>query len=301
MDNASVYDSALLGYFTEAVAPAISFAPYANLFWCTTIPELAGRELYLHDGLAALAALHMADLPSASGPSTYLKMAQQRFVSASAGFRTAVSSINAENVVSTFTFSIIVAILQIKGGVLAKELQSFDPLGGFLALRGASQITKASGPLLLESCIESLRRSTGPITFSTEDNANTLIPWLDTLALTADGYANQEALAYLRLWLNNLDTWPKAWFQLAWWPAKVSQEYIDRLQNKEPVSLIIFLYWCAGINSRYKNWFMAGYTRESLQFVQKHLGPDWNNLVEYPTSAIWNPTEATCSNGQPAV
>ncbi|KAJ3547286.1 hypothetical protein NM208_g1592 [Fusarium decemcellulare] len=277
-------DLGLVKYFAEVTSLCVSISTRSKWFWTTELPQQAESTPFLLEGLSAVSALHLAEkLPD--NDST-LALTRKHYSSATSQFRVMISQINAENCISIFALSLIVIIMQLKLSSqhprLSKLLdKDYSPIDSLESMRGAFRLIKAVGPFLNQSSVSSLfswRHS--EVDPQVEKTKNILLARLDTVENLTENHHCRSALTSLRLWLGGLQNWSKTWFELAWWPAVVSSEYLEHLRAGDIVSLLLYGYWCCGIHSRYKEWFVEGYVMQALVFVKAQVGSSWDLIHE---------------------
>lgn len=194
--------------------------------------------------------------------------------------------INTENCVAIFAFVLIVSMIQFKcscaPGRLGLLSNCFDPMDTISALRGASFLSRSLVPLVdkqssfstlfVQKTATSSERTKLAVKIITDE-----LNELKNMRLDAE---TQAAANNLRFWIETLGAQPKGWLQLCWWPASVSLGYLSKLQQRDSVALLLYIYWCLGVHSQYLVWFLNEYAQQATRFVFPRLGPKYVETLD---------------------
>lgn len=70
------------------------------------------------------------------------------------------------------------------------------------------------------------------------------------------------------------------------WPILVSPDYVELLQQREPIALIILAHYAVLLHRGKDLWLMGDGGRFLLEAICGRLGPDWKDLLKYPSEAV---------------
>lgn len=90
----------------------------------------------------------------------------------------------------------------------------------------------------------------------------------------------------LRTWARNIDAWPRSWLDVMFWPWCLPTEFLNLLEAKDPISLVILIYWFALIDRVSSRWFFDGWARRGIAVSVQALGPEWDALVSWPKAQV---------------
>jgi hypothetical protein len=245
---------------------------------------MAENMPFLLHGVSALSTLHIAE--NQSDYSSALSLSRKHFIIASCQFRLMVDRINKENCVAIFAFVLIVSMIQFKCSCAPSRLgllsNYFDPMDVISALRGAAHLSETLVPLVdKQSPFSTLFvEKTGTSSERTKLAVKVITDQLNELSFMPLDADNQAAAAHLRYWIGGLGVRSKGWLQLYWWPASVSLGYLSKLKQSDPVALLLYMYWCLGLQSQYLEWFLNEYAQQATRFVYSRLDSHYANMLD---------------------
>jgi hypothetical protein len=70
------------------------------------------------------------------------------------------------------------------------------------------------------------------------------------------------------------------------WPIKVSNEYIDLVNQRQPIALLILTYWAILLHRERKFWIFSTSGQLLLESVAECVGPYWDNWLATPRESI---------------
>ena len=77
-----------------------------------------------------------------------------------------------------------------------------------------------------------------------------------------------------------------AWDAVHIWPALVSTEYLNLLEDRRPGALILLAHYCLLLEQSQSLWYMDGCAGRLLSFVCLHLDQKWHHWIEQPLQYI---------------
>ncbi|KAI8964493.1 hypothetical protein F5Y11DRAFT_355571 [Daldinia sp. FL1419] len=251
--------------------------------------RLASAFEYVHRTFTALYELH--EWSRSKSVSSLYTSAYQHHIEASMLFRHSRPTVNEINWMAVLMFGIGVIIFQ-----FATFLRTPDVVDNYLellyVLRGSFQLAVELGPYLRMSSLMQLIR-TPPRSSKAYPNEPMLdiLACLDSLGCPSDTtaetkHACEQAIAALKEWIIDVNGYPGNWRQFMDWPATVPEQYLSALSQKHPTSLVIFVYWCAIMNSCPKRWYMANWANRAALAAMRHLGPEWDHVLEVPRTLL---------------
>lgn len=63
-------------------------------------------------------------------------------------------------------------------------------------------------------------------------------------------------------------------------------EFSELLNERHPVSLLIYIHWCAIMHRAPNRWFLNGWARRAATAAALHLGPQWDEFLEWPRTVL---------------
>jgi hypothetical protein len=258
--------------------------------------DQADTSEYLQHTMAAISALHDEStdllLPPGNGSNKSDLAAYQHHIAASSKFRQSVGAISDRNWFSVLVFAISVLIFHFDIHRRAKRGLSDDEfLEPIFALRGAALLGMELGPWLMKSkLLAAIRRRIAAENTPWDDLAEQAITNLELINEASSSLQSraicQDALNKLQFWLRLTSCRPRTWLHFVWWPGAIDQQYLDLLARKDPMALVILIHWCAVMKSSPKKWFMEGWAENVSRPVIPQIGPEWNDIMEWPLSRI---------------
>ncbi|XXG96204.1 hypothetical protein Hte_002485 [Hypoxylon texense] len=249
----------------------------------------ASNFQFVRETINALLMLHQW-CQSPSHSSLYAA-AHQHHIEASALFRTSHIEVNEANWIGILMFGIGVIIFQF-ATVLKASDEADDYLEMLRIMRSSFYLSAEIGPFVASSPImfltgQYLRR----LELHLDESTWNSVCRLDSLDYPDDTTeetraACLRAIAALKEWVVNVDGNPGNWRQFIEWPATVPDEYLSALSSRHPVALVVFVYWCSIMHRSPKRWFMVGWANRAADAAMRHLGEEWDPVLEFPRAAL---------------
>ncbi|KAH8705991.1 hypothetical protein BGW36DRAFT_422516 [Talaromyces proteolyticus] len=290
--NESVLDTELLCHFISSCASSLALVPNAQFIWESEIPLHRIDSPFLSQAIMALSALHISYLQP---PDTlrYDVAARKHFHKATSQFRSVVREITNENCISIFGFSLIVVMFQLRistdaiAGPLVEDHQCIAGLDVIHALRTAWGLTPSLGPRLMKTRLRGLFSEgrdldeQGILDLNHQEALSRLeMLNFSTVKSESSQIACVRALSALRYWCAFMGRRVSIWFHVVWWPAAITEDFLQLLRNKEPIALAIYSLWLADMRAMPTKWFTAGWAEGTLALVVDSLELEWRERVE---------------------
>ncbi|OTB10807.1 hypothetical protein K445DRAFT_322700 [Daldinia sp. EC12] len=277
--------------FLLSLLPDVERRVFAHEF-----SRLASDFEYVQRTFTALYELHEWSL-STSCTNLYAS-AYRHHIEASVMFRHTQPGINGSNWMAALMFGIGVIVFQ-----FANSLKTPDMIDTCLellyALRGSSKLAMELAPYLRTSSIMLLTQPhSHPSNFHMDKATLNMLACLDSLSYSEDTTdetkrACLQSVKALREWTNEVKGYPRNWRQFIDWPAAVSEQYLTALSQRHSTSLVIFVYWCAIMNRCPKRWYMIGWASRAATVAMRHLGEEWDEVLEIPRALLASEPENT--------
>ncbi|KAJ8120275.1 hypothetical protein ONZ43_g2974 [Nemania bipapillata] len=96
-----------------------------------------------------------------------------------------------------------------------------------------------------------------------------------------------QAIDSLQRWVVLVSGKPRTWAHYVWWPADVPTKFIDLVNEKNPVALLVFVYWCAVLDRADRKWFWNGWASKAGGVAMAEMGPGWwDQGLEWPLQEL---------------
>ncbi|KAI1167991.1 hypothetical protein F5B18DRAFT_647217 [Nemania serpens] len=223
---------------------------------------------------------------SSSSSSDMLTLAYSNEILGSRAFRQAVPAVDANNWVAVMVFTIAVLVFRLES---CRQSTTFSGVvtDTLLALRSAGIMGNEIKPFFLgsgdfgEYLMSRARRSAPKVL----DPAIVLaLAHLKTIneerkVTNSREAAEQEtcarAIDSLQRWVILVSGKPRTWLHYVWWPADVPAEFIDLVNEKNPVALLVFVYWCAVLGRANQRWFLKGWVSKAGGVAMAEMSRGW--------------------------
>ncbi|KAI1734651.1 hypothetical protein F4680DRAFT_462223 [Xylaria scruposa] len=249
---------------------------------------------YLLPTISSLCAIHRAVQRQPESSDTYVK-AVQHHITASARFRHAERGIHERNWLPILMFGVGHIMFNFATAQFMPD-RDFDLLGIFHVLRGTAEIGDQIGVFLekskLRSILEDRRREIDKV--SAPDDITQAI---DRLSQAEHPESTSEttrthcdhAVATLKWWARFVHGTPANWKHFILWPASVTDGFVTALREKQPVALLIYVYWCVVMHGAPTRWYANGWHQRVTLAAISYIGPEYHTLLEWPSLILNSP------------
>jgi hypothetical protein len=70
------------------------------------------------------------------------------------------------------------------------------------------------------------------------------------------------------------------------WPARVSQDYLNLLKERDPAALVVLAHYCLLLEPLESNWYMSGFRKKLLTRIYNQLDEEWRQWLQWPLEEI---------------
>ncbi|KAI0538255.1 hypothetical protein GGR58DRAFT_468843 [Xylaria digitata] len=249
---------------------------------------------YLLPTISSLCAIHQTMQQESQSPDTHAKAIQHN-ITASARFRHVEHGIHEGNWLPMLMFGVGYIMFNFAAAQSAPDY-SFEYLNIFHVLRGAARLGDEVGVFLEKSELSGvLERRRPEITQPSEpDNSLQAMNELSQAehpegTLEATRTHCQHALESLKWWTRFVRGVPRNWKQFILWPASVTDGFVMALVEKQPVALLIYIYWCVVMHRAPRRWYTDGWHQRIAVAAMSELGPEYSALLKWPCLALSPP------------
>lgn len=258
-------------------------------------------EPYLMDQMLALSALHMSTLASDSAEKArYIRDASTLQTRALGLFNSTKPQVTQENALALLTFSSFVGLHCLFEAATSREDFS-DFLGkvvkhlklhqgvGTIAHQGW-QFLRQTGLNQIINTIETGDKAQlrGTDRMHECDHVESLLKKSrDTIGVGAYEACHQ-ALSFLRWIFDARGDMPEPYpthLTMAW-PVRIAPGFIELLEQRQPVSLIILAHWAILLHADREFWVFGDAGRYMIESLCNYLGPYWEDWLSVPRRAL---------------
>ncbi|OTA52719.1 hypothetical protein K449DRAFT_440498 [Hypoxylon sp. EC38] len=241
---------------------------------------------YVHRTITALYALH-----ESCQEKSHLNLQAAAYIEASISFRKSQIQVNEANWMAILMFGIGVIVFQF-AEALNTSNEADDYLQVLYILRNSFNLGSEVAPYFLSS---PLMQFTGPqlsqLKLSLDGFTWNAICRLDSLDYPKDTpdtikCACLHSIVALKEWVIMVQGHPRNWRHFIDWPAAVSAQFLSALSGKYSVAHVVFIYWCSIMYRSPKRWYMIGWADRAANAAMKHLGGEWDHILEFPRSML---------------
>ncbi|KAI8632048.1 hypothetical protein F5Y19DRAFT_383734 [Xylariaceae sp. FL1651] len=273
---------------TDSTSPTLSNAVLS--IWKQHHDSHVRRLEYLLPSISSLCAVYRTLQGAPQSVETYAHAIQHN-ITASMAFRHTEQYINESNWLSILMFGVGHIMFNF-AAAQAAPIRDFDCLEIFRVLRGTARVGDQIGVFLEGSELSRLLESRRSVVkLSADDDALWAMDQID-FAEHPEGTPKlirrscDHALERLKWWFHVVDGCPQFWKQFIIWPASVTEGFVAALTEKQPVALLIYIYWCAIMHRAPKRWYAYGWHRRVAFAVMSELGSGYESLLVWPRTAL---------------
>ncbi|KAL2847525.1 hypothetical protein BJY01DRAFT_212478 [Aspergillus pseudoustus] len=268
-----------------------------RIVWQLYLVDEALKSPSLMHGILAVSALHFALSESAAEQPFWLELATAHKGQALHALREGIHQVTPENSRALMGLSALVVAYAfgsaLTAGVSDADKPGLDTLNNVFGLcRGVQQITNRAYSFLRISNFAPLF-TPGEPPIEVPDHVRRSLDLLDRLnteCLHAGGA--HDAATYTRVISALRDLAAHAFAQpnsmtlAGGWAIRVSPEYLQYLQAKAPLALVVHAHYCAFLYLARGNVFVQYWGRAVLEDILQLLDPSWRTHVEWPIREI---------------
>ncbi|KAI0974620.1 hypothetical protein F4678DRAFT_383096 [Xylaria arbuscula] len=250
-----------------------------------------GTLSYLLPTISSLFAIQKTMGHGSKSPGAHAT-ALQHNITASARFRNAESRVHDGNWLSILMFGVGHIMFNFATAQSAPDCD-FEYLSIFHVLRNTAKLGAQIGVFLdkseLSGILESKRRG-----FARLLEPNDCLQAINQLTLAQHPEGTSEmtrrhcryALERLAWWTRLVHGAPQIWKDFILWPASVPDEFVSALTGKQPVALLIYIYWCVVMHRAPKRWYADGWHSRIVVAAMAELGSEYDALLDWPSLSL---------------
>lgn len=262
------------------------------------------RLEYLLPSISSLCSIHQAlqqarqqDFHSSDA---YVQAVQHN-IAASTSFRHAECSIHEGNWLPVLMFGVSHIMFNFAAAQSMPE-SVFDYLSVFHVLRSTGKIGDLIGVFLEKSELNNIlerrrRRTLEPVDFDDILQAMNQLSLAEHPAYTSKTTRDScaHALERLKWWARSVGGAPQIWRHFILWPASVTDRFVAALMEKQPVALLIYVYWCVVMGRAPRRWYADSWHQRVAVAAMSYLGPEYGAFLEIPKLTLNPPLVAGLS------
>ena len=290
----------LLHHFTTETCFTLSDRPESHALWQVTVPQLAFKHEFLMHGIMAISALHLSYLGHEK-QEQWAKIAVRQQDAALIAFRSLMTKMDQDNCDAFFALSSLVVVYGFDFPKSADSMGLFNYHGDnsdewLPLIRGVNSIIMSQW-----SCIKKGKLN-GLLHDHPQQPPQTQMPAvleeqlrnLETLCETVSGGEEAEtiykqAVETLRdcfVRMNNKLPYECEVSLAFLWPVMIPQDFITKLNAREPEALIILAHYCVILHHINDYWWTNGWAMHIIRNIQRQLDEERQVWVQWPANVV---------------
>ncbi|KAF3018477.1 hypothetical protein E8E14_008942 [Neopestalotiopsis sp. 37M] len=276
-------------------------ADAARVFYNAVFKSAVAEQFLMHE-LLAFAALHLSTQQSDNASrADYLRQATELQTCALALFNATKHNVSSENCMALFMFSSLTGLHTLFEAVVSctDSNSMLDKTIHYLKLhRGVGAVTSQSWHTLRHSAISRImdaieagdqlyRQQLG----ETDNECNRLA---GLVRASSDKLGEgphktcQEAVNVLHWVCGVRRTVPEPFpsHLILAWPIRISAEFIELLEQRQPIPLIILAHWAVLLHFDRDFWVFGDAGRQIIKPILGYLGSYWDEWLDLPRSVV---------------
>lgn len=246
-----------------------------------------GSLAYLLPTISSLCAIHKTLHGESQSLDTFAEAVQLN-IAASNSFRHAEHSVHAGNWLSMLMFGVSHIMFNFAAAQAVPEC-AFDYLCVFHVLRSTDKIACHIGEFFERSELNNIlqKRRQRVTDFPIYDDS---LSAMNHLSMAAHPKHTSEivrahcekALESLKWWAWSVNGVPQIWKHFIMWPGSVTDGFVAALGDKQPVALLIYIYWCTIMRRAPRRWYGDGWQQRVASAAMSELDRSYDELLEWP-------------------
>ncbi|KAE8152067.1 Zn(II)2Cys6 transcription factor [Aspergillus avenaceus] len=264
--------------------------------WQVLIVDEALNVPFLMHGVLAVAALHLALCGVEPQRASWLALATSHKGQALNPFLERLNDVRPENAKAMLGFAGLVVAFAFGSaltGVADADQPSLDTLNNiFVLCRGVQQITNSAFSHLRQSSFAPLFAAVPPPTILPDAVKNSL-DHLDMLNATCGLEGDHDVPTYEQVIraLRDLSAYtyaqPTSMTMAAGWAIRTTPSYLEYIQRKEPLALVVHAHYCAFLHLARGNWFLQSWGSCVLRDIYQLLSSEWRTHIQWPVHEVF--------------
>ncbi len=266
-----------------------------RIVWQIHCVDEALKTPPLMHGILAVSALHLALSEPPSEQAFWLGIATAHKGQALQFLRNGLGNITPENAKSMVSLSGLVVAYAFGSALTETDVDkpSLDALNKvFVLCRGVQQINKTSHSILQQSNFAPLYRP-GDASLAIPEHVKASLDRLDRLNTECLHTGAHDAATYthvisaMRGLSGHCFVQPNSMTFVVGWAIRLSPEYLEYLQAKEPFALVIHAHYCAFLHLARGNPFLEYWGRAVLEDILPLLDDSWRPHIAWPIAEVF--------------
>ena len=262
--------------------------------WQINIPKMAIHRSFLIHSLFSVAALHMAS-SSPNNQTSYTDRAIRHHNIALRTYSIELKNITRDNSASLISCAALIVLFAFGLAISRPFEEPMKPidelLGIFTLLRGLRLVVEQSWPWIQESDIGPLfvGRDVDKTIVLSDEVANAFKQLEDRMQLTiseTDRNTYEPAIQILKDCFKVASSDDRNNGMVLSWSISLSPEYIELLDSRQPVALVILSYYAVSLNEIRDSWWVMGWGNKLIQEVYQVVDDEWKSLLVWPMKKI---------------
>ncbi|CRG83389.1 putative transcriptional regulatory protein YLL054C [Talaromyces islandicus] len=261
--------------------------------WRQLVPQEAFSHQFLLWAMLALSALDLARSKQDGHRSMYLNTAALYQTRALTLFRQVLQDVNPSNAKAIFAFSAIVAVYAFgscDGPNMSDPIQDINHV--LMLVRGTSQVIACVSPTLLDNEFAPLlqvdedQREITPDVAAALTHLHTLNDSIQNGIETHIAY--REAIQRLGEMIATFHSGKISMTLCGKWAIKLSPLFLDCLQERQPLALIVLAHYCVLLHYLRRYWCLAPWPTRVFQAVWDTLDEKGQESLRWPMEQIFS-------------
>lgn len=287
--------------FVKASGPVSWLGSAAAASCAEAVFQSAVSAPYLMDELLAFSALHLSTLQSdIAGKAEYLRQAAELQTRGLALFNSVKPQVRNENCIAMLAFASFIGMHSLFDAVNScPDSIDLDKITNYLKLhRGVGAITDQSWHVLRHSeirhIIDSIEAGSELYHQQFGDTENECDQLMSLVHESSDKLgprsykACREAVEALHWVFGVRRTVSQVYSTqiILAWPVRISADFVELLEQRQPIALIILAYWAVLLHADRDFWAFGHAGRNLINCLLAYLGSYWNQWLHLPRRVL---------------
>ncbi|KAL3418547.1 fungal specific transcription factor-like protein [Phlyctema vagabunda] len=272
--------------------------------WDQSIREQSNTHDFVRHGMLSFAAIHLSTLQSQQDTKElYTTIALKYQNTALAKFRTAVANLSAQNCEAALGYSGILIMNEFSMHVaLARENSA--PVGSIADLQKLIKLFHGTASLYRLAWANSMDTNLTPyvraelingqkqdITVPEAEAALSLLKTCQILMIYDEQVRElyTDVVEKIRKTLRRRATQPGIANPAFMWPGMISSAYMNRVENRDPIALVMLAYWGVCLHDLDTQWWARDWGQSTVKLISESVGPEFQQYLDWPRAQVGLP------------
>ena len=299
----NIMDLELLHQYNTSTSYTLTNYPGLQTFFRVVVPQIGFQYPFLLHGVLAMSSLHLSNYRHGDAHARYMNQVHYHYDTALRAATSLLQTINSETAVPLYLFGGFCSLITLGLGPKPGDFLLFGNEGvaeWLLLFRGMRSIIGMNYDVLRHSELAPMFHiSIQNIENQRPANIEHIKELREMMSETAKSDPDLE------MYLFALDALAKSFSseaipgaratqaspQVAFvWFYQVSDTFVQRLQERRPLALLILSYFCVELNDLSSFWWMKGWAQHLLSEIYSCISKDFQIWLRWPMSEIgWIP------------